>query len=213
MNHLPSHMITGESRPLTRRAIAKLRTRQALLAAGKQLFAERGYEAATVRDIASAAGMSTGAVFANFSDKADLFSEILAADLETLGAAMRQAAQGPASLSKTLVALFAAGYDFHTQQLPLFQAAQAWSWTHDAKAEARSRASLRQITAMVQDILRRAVERRELHAGVDIDLMADLLWQAYLSNYRLAVFDGFTPEQLVRRLERQIELILKSGQA
>ena len=40
------------------------------LAAAKALFTERGYEGATVRDIASAAGMSSGAVFASFTDKA-----------------------------------------------------------------------------------------------------------------------------------------------
>ena len=58
------------------RALAKLRTREKILAAAKALFAEHGYEAATIRDIARQAGMSTGAVFASFTDKSDLFTEI-----------------------------------------------------------------------------------------------------------------------------------------
>src|SRR5579871_6952834 len=61
---------SAEGRPLTRRALAKQHTRRRLLDAAKRLFNERGYEAATVRDIAAAAGLSTGAVFASFSDKA-----------------------------------------------------------------------------------------------------------------------------------------------
>src|SRR5271170_5100587 len=68
----------------TQRAMAKQRTREKILAAGKALFTERGYERATVRDIASAAGMSTGAVFASFSDKSHLFNEIVADLSDTL---------------------------------------------------------------------------------------------------------------------------------
>jgi len=58
------------------RALAKQRTREKIIAAARALFAERGYEGATIRDIAKAAGMSTGAVFASFTDKSDLFIDI-----------------------------------------------------------------------------------------------------------------------------------------
>jgi AcrR family transcriptional regulator len=212
MNHLPSHLLSADARPLTRRALAKLKTRQSLLAAGKQLFSERGYEASTVRDIATEAGMSTGAVFANFNDKADLFSEILAADQDTVAGAMRQAAQGPGPAAQRLSAIFAAGYGFHTDQLALFQAAQSRAWTHEPAAEVRAKDSVRQITAILRGVLQQATERRELKAGLDIDLVADLLWQAYQANYRLAVFDGYDQNQLNRRMARQIELVLKAGQ-
>ena len=52
---------------------------RAVLAAARQLFSESGYEGATIRDIAAAAGMSTGAVFANFTDK---YEVEVAADAE-----------------------------------------------------------------------------------------------------------------------------------
>lgn len=51
----------------------KARTREKILAAGKALFERDGYKAATIRGIAAEAGMSTGAVFANFTDKDDLY--------------------------------------------------------------------------------------------------------------------------------------------
>ncbi len=68
----------------TRRALAKQQTRAKVLSAARRLFSEQGYEGATIRDIAAAAGMSTGAVFANFSDKSDLFREIMIADMSDL---------------------------------------------------------------------------------------------------------------------------------
>src|SRR5580704_11401173 len=78
---------------MTRRALAKQRTRRQLLDAAKRLFNERGYEAATVRDIAAAAGLSTGAVFASFSDKADLFGEVIIDDCEALADHLKNAVE------------------------------------------------------------------------------------------------------------------------
>ncbi|RZJ84118.1 MAG: TetR/AcrR family transcriptional regulator, partial [Brevundimonas sp.] len=71
-----SHTLAAEPVRLNRRQAAKIRTREKVLEAASQLFAERGYDAATIRDIAKAAGMSTGAVFANFQDKAELFEAV-----------------------------------------------------------------------------------------------------------------------------------------
>jgi AcrR family transcriptional regulator len=57
----------------TRRAEAKVATRAKVLDAAKVLFEAGGYEAATIRSIAHVAGMSTGAVFANFASKAEVY--------------------------------------------------------------------------------------------------------------------------------------------
>jgi len=74
----------SETPRLNRRQAAKVRTRQKVLDAARALFAERGYEPATIRDIAKGAGMSTGAVFASFTDKPELFDAILSDDFAAL---------------------------------------------------------------------------------------------------------------------------------
>jgi AcrR family transcriptional regulator len=61
---------------LNRRQQAKARTRAKVLEAARVLFEAKGYDAATIREIAKGAGMSTGAVFANFEDKAHLYETI-----------------------------------------------------------------------------------------------------------------------------------------
>lgn len=65
---------------LNRRQAAKVATRAKVLAAAEALFEAVGHERATIRDIAAKAGMSTGAVFANFKDKADLYRTVFGHD-------------------------------------------------------------------------------------------------------------------------------------
>jgi len=56
-------------------------TRERLLRAAADVFAERGYDGTRVADIAAAAGVSNGALYAHFASKADL----LVAALRTHG--------------------------------------------------------------------------------------------------------------------------------
>jgi AcrR family transcriptional regulator len=52
-------------------------TRQRLLDAAADIFSQRGYHAATVDEIAEAAGFSKGAVYSNFASKEELFLALL----------------------------------------------------------------------------------------------------------------------------------------
>jgi AcrR family transcriptional regulator len=51
----------------------KEQTRERLLQAAERVFAERGYHAASVDEVAEQAGFSTGALYSNFEGKEDLF--------------------------------------------------------------------------------------------------------------------------------------------
>src|SRR5256885_16749950 len=69
--------------PERRRAL----TREHLLAAAAEVFAERGFHGATLDQIADAAGFSKGAVYSNFSSKDELFLALI----KEQGAAMVRA--------------------------------------------------------------------------------------------------------------------------
>jgi AcrR family transcriptional regulator len=58
-------------------------TREHLLAAAAQVFAERGFHGATLDAVAAAAGFSKGAVYSNFKNKEDLFLALLEASYST----------------------------------------------------------------------------------------------------------------------------------
>jgi AcrR family transcriptional regulator len=61
----------------TTRVERKAQTRSDLIAAGHRVFVERGFHAATLDDIADAAGYTKGAVYSNFRGKDDLFLALL----------------------------------------------------------------------------------------------------------------------------------------
>ena len=53
------------------------RNREVVLSTAREVFAERGYGAATLDQIAEAAGFSKGVVYSQFDSKADLFLTVL----------------------------------------------------------------------------------------------------------------------------------------
>jgi len=53
------------------------RSRTAILEAALELFSHRGYGATSMRDIAGAAGVSTGSVYHHFTDKEAIFQTLL----------------------------------------------------------------------------------------------------------------------------------------
>ena len=198
---------------LTRRALAKQRTRERVLSAARRLFTERGYEGATIRDIAQAAGMSTGAVFASFSDKSELFDEILTADYEVIYAQMKQASLAAATVEEGVIGMFAVAYGFHVDQLPLLQASIAVSWTRSETAERRNRGHLKHIFTLLTGVLNRGVERGELKSESDVKLLAEIIWDVYVANYRRAIFDAWSVEALLSRLSDQLKVILAGARA
>ena len=210
MKHVAS--VEGQSetrvRMPTRRALAKQQTRAKVLAAARELFSTAGYEGATIRDIAAAAGMSTGAVFANFSDKSELFREILIADLDQVYAAMADAAGRARTVDDALLRAFSAGYALLQGQMPLARAALGLSWSFEDGEILRNLPAVQAITDLFSEQMALGVERGELSQECELKLRSQMLFDAYLANYPQAIFAGWGLEALQARAKDQIRVIL-----
>jgi len=68
---------------------SKDQTRLRLLDAAQAIFMKKGFGAASVEDIAEAAGYTRGAFYSNFRSKPELFLELLRRDHETMQAGLR----------------------------------------------------------------------------------------------------------------------------
>ncbi|HYM45352.1 MAG TPA: TetR/AcrR family transcriptional regulator [Solirubrobacteraceae bacterium] len=61
---------------------SKANTRERLLNAARSVFARNGYHGASVEEVASEAGFSTGALYSNFGGKEDLFLALMEREID-----------------------------------------------------------------------------------------------------------------------------------
>ncbi|HEY1752944.1 MAG TPA: helix-turn-helix domain-containing protein [Caulobacteraceae bacterium] len=195
----------AEAERPNQRAAAKQRTREKILAAAKALFAERGYEAATIRDIAKMAGMSTGAVFASFTDKSDLFTEIAETEQVELQRAMRAAAEGLAGRA-AILAMLEAARERQAEGPALFQAVMGALWTPGLADRVRRRLERRPVSALLV-----AAVHDELGgcaAAADVAFIAEMIWDGHLAVLRRAALGNVARDQIKTRIAEQVKLIL-----
>jgi AcrR family transcriptional regulator len=208
MKHTPIRAVAAAPQPMTRRALAKQLTRTKLLQAARGMFADRGYEAATVRDIAAAADLSTGAVFASFADKADLFSEVIVAEYEFLYASMAAATDETAPARETLLNLLSLAYEVYLTQIRLVQAALGFCWTRNLLSEKRHIEARDRVRGHLASVLQRGVDSGELSASLNVKLTSEMLWETHLSNYRGVIFEGWGRDALRARMASQLDVLI-----
>src|SRR5438552_3631727 len=78
----PEHMSAATPAGRLTREQSKANTRERLLDAARSVFARSGFHGASVEEIASRAGYSTGALYSNFDGKEDLFLVLMEREIE-----------------------------------------------------------------------------------------------------------------------------------
>ncbi|MEO1164847.1 MAG: TetR/AcrR family transcriptional regulator [Chloroflexota bacterium] len=71
----------------------KLNTRTRILLVASRLFAEKGYEATSVRDIASELGIANPSLYYHFKSKSEILGELLAEPFKLIEVAVEEAEQ------------------------------------------------------------------------------------------------------------------------
>lgn len=79
---------------------SRAHTRERLLAAARGAFARNGFHGASVDEIASEAGFSTGALYSNFNGKEDLFLELMEREIEEHARELTEAVRARASMAE-----------------------------------------------------------------------------------------------------------------
>jgi AcrR family transcriptional regulator len=88
-----------------------LRTRAAILAAAEAVFAERGFAAARLEDVAARVGIRRASIVYHFRDKRELYEAVLGQALGALLAALAPALLGPGALATRIEAAVAVWVD------------------------------------------------------------------------------------------------------
>jgi len=161
---------------------SKANTRERLLVAARGVFARSGFHGASVEEIASEAGFSTGALYSNFDGKEDLFLMLMEreidehareiADAVRARTSIRERATGGARQWMTMI-------ERDTELLLLFM--EFWAYgVRDARVRPKVAARFAQVRELLTQLIVDGVREFELeldipaeHLAVAIDALAD----------------------------------------
>jgi AcrR family transcriptional regulator len=90
-------------------AQTKAATRERIIDAARQLFAAKGFEASTTRDIADAAGIASGTLFNYFATKEDIVASLAAESVAETNLEFAGREMGMGSFEEELFAFVSAG--------------------------------------------------------------------------------------------------------
>jgi AcrR family transcriptional regulator len=102
-------------RPHLTRIQSKNRTRHRLLDAGQIVIVRKGFAAASVEDLAAAAGFTRGAFYSNFSSKTALFLDLLQRDQDAMVAGFPDITNERTSLVEAQARLLAYYCEIHEE--------------------------------------------------------------------------------------------------
>ncbi|MFH8381018.1 ScbR family autoregulator-binding transcription factor [Kitasatospora sp. NPDC018058] len=182
------------------------RTRQAVLLAAADTFAQVGFEAASLVDISRRAGVSKGALYFHFVSKQALADGVRAAAGREVGSAALRAlrAEGPAvqrliDFSHELARLLREDVVVRAG-IRIGRPGPRPGGVPDAAAPPGD-ATWRSLTAVVHRLLDRAAEAGELRPGLDRRACAELLSSVAAGQVLLAAEEvGRPAREAVRRL-------------
>lgn len=188
-------------RPRPTQAERRSRTRASVLASAGKVFAKRGYEGASLDEIAEEAGLSKGAVYYNFASKEELFLTLLEERLaERLREVEVSLANEPGTQSADAASVFLEKLEHDPRWAPLFFEFVAFC----ARDPARRRHFAERFLRATRRALAQVVERRYAALGADPPLPPDQLATviAALTNGMVIerLFDpAAVPEELLGR--------------
>jgi len=209
----PLSALPGQRSVEGRRAASKDRTRQQIMATAKHLFSTFGYERTTIRQIAAEARLSTGAVFASFAGKSDLFLALVIEDrvaaYEIVGETLRERLEDPAAeVEEVLKAMFESAYRCRAENVPFIQVAMSAAWSTDLGPAMRKVLANWPISDHISRALEAAVDRGQISPDADVPLLSQMLWDCALGMIAHAVFDGWSADQLGGQLCDKVRTIL-----
>lgn len=194
--------------PLGARARSKELNRLKILGSARALFRDRGFEAATLRDIAKEAGLSTGAVFANFSDKNEIFMRVVEEETARVMTAMIDAHDVSRPLEDRLTHQILTAYTAAQSDVKLILSAFVMNWSRIEPQFSDVAKISDLVRQVIFETMRHARDQKELPEAADIDHAAEMLEDLVFANIRRGFHDGQAAEVTAERLRFQVAIIV-----
>ena len=181
--------------------------RERLLDGAQRVFAQAGYDSATVDDIISAAGTSRATFYRYFKGKDAIFDELSRRCFRDMRAVVKRLSQfDPAVAGRDGLEQLVATYrDLHVRQGGVIR---AWLERADRAGSPLRREAARTFSLLLKG-LEHPIERADGHSEVDAEVRAALLWIAInrSSFYVLHRLSRVDPDRLIPTLATMIHRV------
>jgi AcrR family transcriptional regulator len=186
---------------VARRSPAGQDTKERLLKAALDVFAEQGYQAASVDEIAARAGVTKGALYYWFRDKEDLAADVQRALWTTIAEEAQRGIDREATTADNLKLSFRAYLrSLREHSYARFFLRDCWAVP---SLEAAGRAQHEAGVALVQRHVEQGIARGDLVA-VDAETLTRVLLGAY-AEATLHVLTSGRPEDAIDVVERLVD--------
>jgi AcrR family transcriptional regulator len=165
MSRMPTRLTREQS---------KAATRAKLLDAARRVFAARGFHGASVEEIASVAGYSTGALYSNFGGKEDLFLSLMEREVSAHARELAEAVGHPPTVTERAEggAHFWMGFIERERELFLLFT-EFWAYgVRDPKVRPHVAAHFAEVRAMLAALIAEGVRDLGVELAIPVEQLA-----------------------------------------
>lgn len=198
--------------PNERRERERLEVRRKILDAARELFAEHGYDAVTMRKIAEKIEYSPTAIYLHFKDKDELIQELCDTDFYTFSIRFARIN----SMTDPVESLREAGHIYvefavaHPNQYRLMFMTPHRTAPNE-RARERKGNPQEDAYAFLRNLVQSALEQGRVRSGVhDVELVAQTIWAALHGVISLEIAMHGNPDRWIRwaPLEERVKLMI-----
>ena len=192
----------------TRRKQQKAATRERILQAAKELFAEHGYEATTMQKVAQATGFSAGNVFVHFPSKADVLATLMHEEIAALDRLIAKRVPRRGTVRARLLKVFGVFLDYAVPTERLLRTLMAYSWSWDEHWEARFEGSIAIRRQQIQTILEDGIRSGEIRTDADLEAVGICVFGIAETLFKAARFYGYDRKRFLDQADRSLRALL-----
>jgi AcrR family transcriptional regulator len=217
--HSASHASPRRARPKNlaagSRAQRSAERRDAILAAALDEFADRGFAATRLDDVARRADVAKGTIYLHFADKEALFEELIRMELSPVVAALENVSHADIpfrAVTGQLIEVFAREI-FETRRKDVIRLVITEGPRFPKLAEFYYREVISRVMETIRAMLRRAHERGELKTDAIVRFPQLLAAPGIVAVIWSGLFDRFEPLDVRALMRAHFDVLLGSGDA
>lgn len=204
---LMEKQVKSNHRITCKKSLSRLSSQKAIMDAAKAIFAQKGYNGTTTKEIAITAGCAEGLIFKYFKDKQNLFSALIDQWFESSIEQLKKLKQYPNSLEDELTEIINWFFEIYQHNPELNKIALSQRFIDDQPPEILNHRSMYIHEREKYIIERMAYHQQQNHIAKNVDLKQI---HGIIQSYALTqiILRGITPKDAKTKARQLVNLLM-----